>query len=218
VRQLSHVRDLHSLLPVNMGRTARDVSPSRSRAVSARARSVAIPNGGGKDRDHTTPALTTDRTANHLPNVEQVENTPNTYMVSARSHLNGDNADPLVERYLRGSASGTKLRRAFGLEDMMAHVNINEEEVEIIEHLDWACIEAFCRTSLDQDQEKEKEERQVKKGDVWMRSWKVPSTESMEIQTSDEEKEDPRPKSMDPKEQARPSQASLLLKGTLRSV
>jgi uncharacterized membrane protein YcaP (DUF421 family) len=104
------------------------------------------------------------------------------------------------------------------LEDMMAHVNINDEEAETIDHIEWSSLEASGRISLDQDREKkEKEDKQVKKEDVWMRSWKIPLAEAMEIQTSDEERENSRPKPIDPKEQVRPSQASLLLKRTLPS-
>jgi hypothetical protein len=211
------VSDRHPILSVNMETTARDVSPSRSKAVSARPRCVAKPHGGGEDKGHTIPGLITNRIANHLPNVEQLENTSNSYIVSAGSNLDGDNPGLLVERYLQGSPSGTKLRRAFALEDMMAHVHINDEEAERIDHIEWSGLEAFGRTSLDPDQEKEKEQKQVKKEDLWMRSWKVPLTESMEIQTSDEERENFRPKPIDPKEQVRPSQASLLLKQTLPS-
>jgi hypothetical protein len=196
-----------------MERSNQDTVPLLSHTVPAKSEGPVESHGRHTDKDHVTRELKSDRVQNHLQNNKHTMKTSNACKTSLHSSPDNCDALPLVESYLRSSPSGTKLRRAFALEDKMAHMNIVDAEEEMDVYLDWVRLDISDSTPQEKEKE-ERHERRVEKVDVWMRSWKV-TLGKRELQ--EDQEDDPLLLQTSAVIQTRPPQACSLLKRTLRS-
>lgn len=96
----------------------------------------------------------------------------------------------------------------------MAHLGLKGEEEGTSDHLDWVHIEVPDGASQKDKKEEASQENQVKKEDVWVRSWNLPL---MGRGTNDKQKNKCKSEPIDTKAHARPPCASSLLKRPLRS-